>query len=267
MNDQFIGKVYSLDDTKNTFNFRGYDIPIHLMKLTGGGADTFERIAIEHLKILSELVGLSSDHFVLEVGCGIGRDAIPLTEIISSRGGYMGIDIYEKSIDWCEKNISIRNPQFNFKFWDIKDAWFNPGGLKKLDDFKIDKPELSVDRIFLQSVFTHLTELDVRHYFSEFSKILKNDGKVYATFFIVDEEIIASQTSNSYITFNHQICPGVWVHDLSEPAIAVGYTLDALEKMAKDCGLIIDKIVYGCWSGRGGELLGGQDSVVLVKQK
>ena len=36
MNDPFIGKVYSEGDTRTTFNFRGYNIPIHLMKLTGG---------------------------------------------------------------------------------------------------------------------------------------------------------------------------------------------------------------------------------------
>lgn len=265
MNDPFIGKVYSEDDTRTTFNFRGYNIPIHLMKLTGGGPDTFEKIALEHLEILSKLIGISSDHFVLEIGCGIGRDAILLTEIISSRGSYTGIDIYKKSIDWCIDNISKSNPQFKFNFWDIQNAWFNPSGLKKLADFSIDKPRLSIDRIFLQSVFTHLLDFDVRHYFSQFSKILKNDGKIYSTFFIVDEKIITSQTNKSYITFNYEISPGVWVHDLKETTIAVGYTLDAIERIAKDYGLIIDKVVYGCWSGRRGELLGGQDSIVLSK--
>ena len=123
-----------------------------------------------------------------------------------------------------------------------------------------------MDRIFLQSVFTHLLDFDVRYYFSEFSKILKNDGKIYSTFFIVDEKIIASQTNKSYITFNYEISPGVWVHDLKETTIAVGYTLDTIERIAKDYGLIIDKVAYGCWSGRCGELLGGQDSIVLSKR-
>jgi ubiquinone/menaquinone biosynthesis C-methylase UbiE len=266
MEDKFIGKVYTLQDTLETFNFRGYDIPVHLMKLTGGGADTFERIAIEHLKILSELVGLSSEQVILEIGCGIGRDAIPLTEIISTRGSYIGIDIYKKSIDWCIKNISEKNKSFKFNFWDIKDEWFNPEGLRVLNDFKIEASDNSVDRIFLQSVFTHLLESDIQYYFNDFSRILKGDGKIYATFFIVDKEIISSQSTSSYITFNHEVGPGVWVHDLSQPAIAVAYTIDTLEKMAANSGLHIDRVVYGCWSGRSGEIIGGQDSVVLSKK-
>jgi hypothetical protein len=42
MVDKFLGKVYSQRDTLETFNFRGYNIPVDLMKLTGGGIDTFE---------------------------------------------------------------------------------------------------------------------------------------------------------------------------------------------------------------------------------
>lgn len=265
MEDKFINKVYTLQDTLDTFNFRGYDIPVHLMKLTGGGIDTFERISIEHIKILSELVGLSSEQVILEIGCGIGRDAIPLTEIISKRGSYIGIDIYKKSIDWCNQNIAATNSQFKFNFWDIRDDWFNPGGLKSLKDFKIEAHSDSIDRIFLQSVFTHLVESDVQYYFNEFSRVLKGDGKIYSTFFIIDDEVISRQSSGSYITFNHEVSPGVMVHDLNQPAIAVAYTLDALKRMASISGLNVDRVAYGCWSGRTGEIIGGQDSIVLSR--
>ena len=269
MEDKFIDKVYTLQDTLDTFNCRGYDIPVHLMKLTGGGIDTFERIAIEHIKILSELVGLSSEQVILEIGCGIGRDAIPLTELISKRGSYIGIDIYKKSIDWCNQNIAANNSQFKFNFWDIRDDWFNPGGLKSLKDFKIEAQSDSIDRIFLQSVFTHLIESDVQYYFNEFSRVLKSDGKIYSTFFIIDEDVISKQSSSSYITFNHEVGAGegegVWVHDSIRPAIAVGYTLEAVQRMASKSGLKVDRVAYGCWAGRSGEIIGGQDSVVFSR--
>jgi hypothetical protein len=69
-----------------TFAFRGYNIPIDLINLTGAGPESFEAIANAHIEHLERAIGLNPDHFVLEIGCGIGRDAIPLTSILSPRG-------------------------------------------------------------------------------------------------------------------------------------------------------------------------------------
>ena len=52
---------------------------------------------------LALISNLSEKMNVLEVGCGIGRDAIPLTQILSPNANYTGIDIIGRSIEWCQK--------------------------------------------------------------------------------------------------------------------------------------------------------------------
>ena len=73
----------------NTYNFRGYEIPIDLMRLTGGGPDTFEAISDSHMLNLRRFIGVCPGQSVLEIGCGIGRDAIPLIKILGKQGKYV----------------------------------------------------------------------------------------------------------------------------------------------------------------------------------
>ncbi len=73
------------------------------MHITRAGPDSFDEISVGHIKALREVVDLSEKMNVLEVGCGIGRDAIPLTQILSPNANYTGIDIIGRSIEWCQK--------------------------------------------------------------------------------------------------------------------------------------------------------------------
>ena len=104
------------------YRFKGYDIPIDLMELTGGGPSTFDAISQAHTDNLRRWIGLEPTHTVLEIGCGIGRDAIPLTEILSE-GRYVGIDIIKRSIDWCTDNIAKRHPNFGFYHYECRTSY------------------------------------------------------------------------------------------------------------------------------------------------
>ena len=88
-----------------TFHFRGYDISIDLLLKTGGGTDTFAAISEGHVRNLNSQFSLRPDLDVFEMGCGIGRDAIPLSEILTS-GSYLGTDVIRPSVEWCQANIS-----------------------------------------------------------------------------------------------------------------------------------------------------------------
>src|SRR5690348_9362847 len=48
--------------------------------------------------------GLQPDHSVLDLGCGIGRLALPLTQYLSEQGYYRGIDINLSGIAWAHEN-------------------------------------------------------------------------------------------------------------------------------------------------------------------
>ncbi|NDB36430.1 MAG: class I SAM-dependent methyltransferase [Flavobacteriia bacterium] len=266
MNDPFLGKIYTIDDKKALFDFKGYKIPVHLIKLTGGGPESFEAIAKLHIEILNKIVGLSEGMNIIEIGCGIGRDAFELAEILGSTGHYLGIDIFKESIDWCKNNISQRHPNFDFLCFDVKSDWFNPLGKKTLREHNLPVGKDSIDLIILQSVFTHLNESDLLYYLRQFERALRCGGCVYATCFLIDEELISGKRLSPYLSFPHKLSNGVYLHDTRNPEYAVAYTKEKLHQIVSNSNLKIKQIINGSWSGRPGEALGGQDSLVLVKK-
>lgn len=56
---------------------------------------------------------------MLDVGCGSGRMALPLTGYLNSEGRYAGFDISQKAIAWCQEHITSAHPNFQFEVSDI----------------------------------------------------------------------------------------------------------------------------------------------------
>ena len=75
------------------FKFRGFEIPYRLALRTGSGGDTFEEVSNGHLKSIRLYFDIVPGTSVLELGCGVGRDAIPLIGMIGQEGNYLGTDI------------------------------------------------------------------------------------------------------------------------------------------------------------------------------
>ncbi len=171
---------------KKMFNCEGYQIPVELVNLTGGGTETWHVISVGHMDQYKKYCPIDPNHAVLEIGCGVGRDAIQLTKHLSKNGSYVGIDIIEPSIKWCQENITPRFPNFKFLFFDVQSQIHNAQGKIKTTDIKLPIEDASIDRIVLQSVFTHMFEEDIAHYLKEFKRVLRPGGKVYASFFIFD---------------------------------------------------------------------------------
>lgn len=128
--------------------------------------------------------------FILDVGSGIGRLAIPFTTFLTT-GKYEGFDIMKAGIDWCRKNISSRHPNFTFTYVPLSnDLYRNEGG--DASRFVFPYPEAHFDFVILTSVFTHMVPEEVQHYLSEIHRVLKQGGHVYATFFILSENARAN---------------------------------------------------------------------------
>ena len=282
-----------------TFRFRGFKIPIPLMELTGGGADTFDAISAGHIANLKAHVGLEKDMFICEIGCGIGRDAIPLADILAPsvrvfgiplswrlvrwyatnasrqlpqipmpKGRYVGIDIVRPSIDWCQRHISKRYPNFTFVWFDVRDQIFNPTGRSSTLDIRIPVDDASVDRIVLQSVFTHLFRPEIEHYLKEFRRILRPNGRVYATVFIYDAAILAGARATNLtkwnLFFEHEAGPGCRINDPRFPLAAVAYTRECLEEMIARTGMeLVREPLKGRWSGYYEQADEGQDVLIL----
>lgn len=253
---------------QSLFEYKGYRIPVQLVDLTGGGVDTWDVISIGHMGQYSRYAPIDPNASVLELGCGVGRDAIQLTEHLSSDGSYVGIDIIRASIEWCQANLTPRHPNFTFHYLDIKSQIHNSGGALRVRDVKLPVPSASADRIILQSVFTHMFYDDIIHYLKEFRRILKPGGKVVTSFFVIDDEVRKMLDANRgdpafALTFAFPYGEGCFINDERYPEGAVAFTPKRLHQMLATSGMVLDQPIHpGFWCGRQG-VTDGQDIVVL----
>ena len=65
----------SQDSNEPVFAYRDYRIPERLVRLTGGGPETWDAISRMHMDEYARYCPIDPRHAVLEVGCGVGRDA------------------------------------------------------------------------------------------------------------------------------------------------------------------------------------------------
>ena len=68
----------------------------------------FNTIGQKLFQYLVDIGGLKPNDKVLDVGCGVGRMAIPLTRYLSSEGTYDGLDIVAESIEQCARTYLPR---------------------------------------------------------------------------------------------------------------------------------------------------------------
>src|ERR671935_128902 len=73
----------------------------------------FKRAGARFLETAVEK-GLEPHHRVLDLGCGVGRFAVALSEYLDERGRYIGLDTAQESIRLCNRWIASRLPGFAF---------------------------------------------------------------------------------------------------------------------------------------------------------
>jgi len=215
-----------------------------------GGVD-FVAHGKQFLGYFIELCHLSRDAKVLDVGCGIGRMAIPLTQYLSPKGQYKGFDIVPLGIAWCQERINPRFPNFCFKLADIRNAAYNPAGKYMPTEFHFPYEENAFDFVFLTSVFTHMLPQDVEHYLSEIARVLKPHGQCFITYFLLNEESTALIASGaSTLDFCHEM-PGCLTINKDCPEYAVAYDEQLIRTYYNKYRLTIQEPVrYGSWPGR-----------------
>ena len=162
--------------------------PAELIASSAGAGGDFRAIGEQFLGYFKDLCDLKPNERVLDVGCGTGRMAVPLTRYLDKDGRYDGFDIVKKGIDWCNENISSKYPNFHFQLVDIYNKRFNPQGRLLANEYKFPFEDESFDFVFLASVFTHMLPKDIEHYFAEISRVLINKGRCLITFFLLNSE-------------------------------------------------------------------------------
>lgn len=238
-------------------------IPPRSMIFIGSG--DFTKIGEEFKKYFIELANLQPDNRVLDVGCGIGRMAIPLTSYLSPAGEYWGLDIVMNGIEWCQSRISPKFNNFHFQHSDVYNHNYNPKGKIQAQDFRFPFENDFFDFVFLTSVFTHMLPLDVENYLSEISRVLKPGGKCLITFFILNDEAEKLTLSGrSTLDFKYDL-DGCFTTDRDIPESAIAYTEEAVIRLFTDRELSITRpIHYGSWCARE-NFLTYQDLIIATK--
>lgn len=263
--DHIIGSIWDTADFMLVKNARSIP-PLRLRRRSSGnlGINAFVRYGKQHILYLKKLCGLKKNAKVLDVGCGCGALALPLTKYLSQNGFYEGFDIIKGSIDWCKKNISSRYPNFNFQVVDIYNGKYFPKGKKEASTFKFPYEDHAFDTVFLFSVFTHMLPKDMENYLHEISRVLKRDGQCLITYFLINETSLELMNKEDfrYIFKNHRTNRLLKNNGTYEDSTA--YEENYLRKLYARNGLKIKKIYYGSWSRRK-EYLSFQDFVIATK--
>jgi SAM-dependent methyltransferase len=163
--------------------------PLHATHIIGDG--DFRAIGAEFLEHLVRLGGLRPEQRVLDIGCGFGRMALPLTCYLGDSGRYLGFDIVQEPIDWCRQQISPRHSGFRFEWLDFRHPLYNTGGgVTGYRGFRATLPgleQLQPDFVFAVSVFTHLEQTDIEHYLADISRLLPSGGTLLFTAFLLGQ--------------------------------------------------------------------------------
>ena len=230
-----------------------------------GGADDFQAMGEHFLDRFKRLCGLQPHERILDVGCGIGRIALPLTKYLDVQGTYEGFDIVPEGIEWCNANITPRYPNFHFQLANVFNQLYNPGGRFQPKEYQFPYADATFDFVFLTSVFTHMLPDDMEHYLNEIARVLRAGGRCLITFFLWNAEVAQLiENGKSHFVFGFD-CGSYRLKDAASPESAVcydqPYVLNLFEKYKLSTDLAI---YYGEWCGRP-NYESGQDMIVAWK--
>lgn len=152
------------------------------------GDGDYRAVGAEFLGHFIRKGGLRPDARVLDIGSGIGRMAVPLTQYLDpAKARYSGIDPVAGGVNWCRQNITSRYPNFEFRHIDIAHDLYNPKGAVSGLNLVLPFADKSFDFIIMTSVVTHLTSDEVKTYLDQISRVLVPGGKLFMTAFVVDD--------------------------------------------------------------------------------
>jgi len=203
---------------------------------------------------------------VVDVGSGYGRFAHGLVRS-GFRGDYFGFDILPRHVAWCQAHMTrLYRPRVRFGHLDVENARYNPKGKIRGEEVVFPVQARSVDAILLASVFTHMYEDHIFRYLSEARRILKDGGRVVASFFLMEPAWAqAHAAGRTAYAMDHTRSAHCRYADAKDPLFAIAYELEWLLARVEELGLrLAEPPILGRWAGREGAET-WQDFLVLQR--
>lgn len=201
--------------------------------------------------------GLEPHHRVLDIGCGTGRVALGLTEVLGERGRYEGFDADAPAIRWCREHLTPRHPQFQFFHADVAAAGFHRSG-QDAAEYRFPWSDATFDFAFATSVFTHMPFEATRHYIAEARRSLRPGGIFLATVFVLDER-------PGRLAFPIPRGP-LFLMEEKNPNRGVAWPQATIAQLFPEPGWSEVEISFGNWRETGAFATSGQD-VVTARAK
>src|SRR5262249_6442071 len=237
--------------------------PQELITGYAGGMSSTDFINGGEQAVSLTLVGradLQPSSRILDIGCGCGRIARPLTRYLRPEGRYDGIDVGPQAIEWC-RTAYAGFPNFHFHHADLRSTCYNPDGADDAAGYRLPFEADAFDCVFLGSVFTHMLPDQVAQYLREIARVMKPAGICLATFYLLDDGSRANNDAGrTEPQFAHELVGGCRIRYPSMPEDAVAYEEHLARRLYADSGLVITEIGHGQW-GRGALRPHMQDAV------
>ena len=238
-------------------------------RLRGVGAGDFRAVGEQLADQLVRAGGLRPEHRVLDIGCGSGRLALPLTRYLRG-GSYAGFDIDADMIAWCRRAIEARHPNFEFDVVDVANTHYNPSGALSADRVRFPYAAAEFDLAVATSLFTHLLPSSLENYVAEAARALAPGGTLFATFCLVDDEVLELVARGAAaVDLRHRVRDeaGVEYHTLdpASPETAVGFAEEHVRATLAAAGLRVSAVHRGTWPGRASGL-SFQDVVIAERR-
>ncbi|ATU94702.1 class I SAM-dependent methyltransferase [Phyllobacterium zundukense] len=216
------------------------------------GDGNFQAVGAEFLGHFIRKGGLLPDSRVLDIGCGIGRMAVPLTQYLDpAKGSYRGIDPVAGGINWCQQMISSAYSNFEFRHLDIAHSLYNPKGEINGLELVLPFDDRQFDFIIMTSVVTHLPDEEVSAYLREVERVLAPGGRLFMTSFVVDQSAQENPFNkrDARLGFQRYDEGPCWFVPELPPLAAVGFDDGFLDNALTHAGLSITTKSFGHWRG------------------
>lgn len=235
--------------------------PRSLRRISTDPDNDYRATGREFVALLRQHCGLRPDAAVLDVGCGVGRIAVGLTEYLSSAGRYDGFDIVPAEIAWCQQHITPRFPQFRFHVADVRNDAYHPDGATPASEYRFPFPDGSFDVGIVASVFTHLLTPDLDNYIRELARVLAPGGHAVASFYLLNDatrdHIAAGRSAFQFTT----PIGDAMVNDADRPSWAVAHDEARVRATLAANHLEVVQFYPGRWASDGVQ---AQDLVIAA---
>ena len=225
-------------------------LPPPELRFMGRSDEAFLDVGDDVVSELKDLVGLQPDDDILDIGCGYGRVAHALLRH-GHVGRYVGMDILARHVIWCADRLTpVSYGRHTFHRLDVENSRYNPTGSLRPTDVSLDlgpAPNL----VIATSLFTHMYPDAIEHYLRETHKFIAPDGRVFATFFLLNEsQARMEREGRSAYPMRNRHDDVSRYFDEEDPLHAFACDQAWVESLVRSLGFEVEALELGSWCGR-----------------